>query len=133
MSQENVELARRYLETFNEGGLDAAAQLWDPEIEIYDPPTFPDAGRHAGTEAARKVVESYLGLGWDGQFRDPEFLDMDDEVLVLWQARVEVERAGGVPMENTLGHVYLFNGDRVRRIRQYFSREEALSAAGLSK
>ena len=132
MSKESIELARRYVETFNAGGLDAVVQLWHPGIEIYDPTSFPDARRYEGPEAARGIVESYLGLGWDGQFREPEYVDAGDEALVVWKARLAIPRGGGDQIENLIAHLYLFENGRVRRIRQYTSREEAFEAAGLS-
>ena len=131
MSEENLDLACRYFEAFNAGGLDAVAQFWHPEIEVYDPPTWPDAGRHSGTAAVRQVVESYFELGWDGRFWDPEYFDAGDEVLVVWQARGQTAHGGGFPMDLSFAHLLLFEEGRVRRIRQYFSREEGLEAAGL--
>ena len=133
MSQENVEIARSYFETFNAGGLDAVEQLWHPEIEVYDPPTWPDADRNAGKAAVRKAVEGYLDLGWDGQFQDAEFFDAGDEVLVVWQARGQTAAGGDWPFAATIAHLILFEEDRVRRICQYFSRAEGLAAAGLSE
>jgi ketosteroid isomerase-like protein len=131
MSQENGELARQYLETFNEGGMDASEHLRHPEIEVFDPPDFPDADRYVGEAAVRKLIDSYLELGWDGQFRVQEILDAGEEVVVVWQARVRTPHGGGFPLEGTLVHVFLFEGGKIRRIRQYLSREAALEAAGL--
>lgn len=133
MSEENLDLARRYFETFNAGGLDAVEPFWHPEIEIYDPPTWPDAGCYLGPAAVRQAVESYFELGWDGQFRDPEYFDAGDEVLVVWQARGQTAHGGGFPMDLTIAHLFLFEEGRVRQIRQYFSRAEGLEAAGLSE
>jgi ketosteroid isomerase-like protein len=133
MSQENVELARRYCETFNAGGLEGTQQLRHPQMEVYDPPELPDADRYVGEEAVRKIVESYLALGWDGQFRVKEYLDAGEEVVVIWQARVRTAHGGGFPLEQTFAHLYLFEDGKVRRIRQYTSRAEGLEAAGLSE
>ena len=131
MSEENVEIVRSYFEAFNAGGLDAVEEFWHPEIEGYDPPTWPDAGRHVGPAALRQAVETYLELGWDGQFRDPEFFDAGDEVLAVWQARGQSAHGGGFPMDLTIAQLFRFEQGRVRQIRQYFSREEGLEAAGL--
>jgi ketosteroid isomerase-like protein len=132
MSQENVELARQYVEAFNGGGLDATEVLRHPEIEIFDPPNLPDADRHVGEAAVRKLVESYLAVGWNGQFHDAEYLDAGDEVLVIWRFSGE-GAAGGVPIEAALGHLYTFADGKTRRMRQYLTRAEALEAAGLSE
>jgi ketosteroid isomerase-like protein len=73
VSEESIELARRYCETFNAGGLDGTQHLRHPQVEVYDPPDFPDADRYVGEAAVRQIVESYLELGWDGQFRVEEY------------------------------------------------------------
>jgi ketosteroid isomerase-like protein len=130
MSQENVELARRYVEAFNAGGLDATQGLRHPSIEVVDPPNVPDVGVHIGETAARTRVESYLAFGWDGQFHAPEYLEAGDEVVVIWRMLGAIE---GVPLDLVVCHVYSFEGSKVRRIRQYLSREEALEAVGLSE
>src|ERR671918_1571983 len=126
MSEENVELARRYVEAFQAGGLDATEPLRHPEIEAFDPPTFPDAGRYVGEAELRKVVETYLELGWDGRFREPEFIDAGDEVLVIFEFRGVSGHGGGFPIESTVSHVYGFEDGKLRRVRQFMSREEGM-------
>jgi hypothetical protein len=37
-----------------------------------------------------------------------------------------------MPLELTIAQVNLFEGGKLRRVRQYLSKEEALEAAGLS-
>jgi ketosteroid isomerase-like protein len=130
VSQKNVELARQYFEALNTG-MDSSEHLRHPDIEVFDPPDFPDADRHAGEAAVRKLIESYQELGWDGQYRVQEYLDAGEEVVVIWQAKVRTPHGGGLPLEATFAHVLLFEGGRVRRVRQYLSRAAALKAAGL--
>src|SRR5918992_3041828 len=133
MSEANVELAREYFAAFNAGGLDATEDLRHPEIEAFDPPDFPDASRYAGEAAVRELVESYLELGWDGQFHDPEFLDAGDEVAVVWQMKGQSVHGGGFPVEATMVHVCAFENGKLRGIRQFLSRAEGIEAAGLQE
>ena len=87
-----------------------------------------------GEAAVAKLIEDYLELGWDGQFWDAEYLDAGEEVVVIWQARIRAAHGGGgLPFEGTFAHVLLIEDGKVRRIRQYLSRAEALEAAGLSE
>jgi ketosteroid isomerase-like protein len=44
MSQENVEIVRRYYEAWNAGGLDDARAFWSDEIEWQDAPQMLDGG-----------------------------------------------------------------------------------------
>ena len=46
MSQENVELARRYVEAFNRGGIDAVEPFWPEDVEMADPEGVPDFDRY---------------------------------------------------------------------------------------
>ena len=131
MSRENVELARRYFEAFNAHGLEGTEHLRHPDIEVFDPPSFPDADRYVGEAAVRELVEGYIELGWDAHFWDPEYLDAGEEVVVIWRMRGRSAHGGGLPLESAFAHVLIFEAGKVRRIRQYLSRAEALEAVGL--
>jgi len=133
MSQENVELARRYFEAFNAEGLEATEHWRHPDVEMIDPPGFPDADRHVGEAAVRARVTEIMEMGWDGQFRKPEFLDADPEVAAIWEFRVETAHGGGFPLEIPQVHLLLFEEGKLRRIRIFMDRDKALEAAGLSE
>ena len=136
MSEGNLALAREYFETFNAGGLDAVEQFWHPEIELYDPPEFPDADRYVGVAAVRRRTESYMEVGgWSGEFDVEEYVDAGEEVVVISKLRGGSARfeTGIVPLEVTIAQVLLFEGGKLRRSKSYLSRAEALEAAGLSE
>ena len=114
-------------------GLDGTQHLRHPQLEVYDPPDFPDADRYVGEAAVQQIVESYLELGWDGQFRVEEYVDAGEEVVVIWRARIRTAHGGGFPAEQTFAHLYLFEGGKLRRVKQYMSRAEGLEASGLSE
>jgi ketosteroid isomerase-like protein len=133
MSEENVELARRYVEAFNQGVLDATEHLRHPDVEVVDPPNLPDADTYVGEAAGRARVESLMAFGWDGQFRVREYLEAGEEVVVIWQMKGR-GAIGEVPLDiPELAHIIAFEGGLVRRVRQYLTRAEALEAAGLSE
>jgi ketosteroid isomerase-like protein len=133
MSQENVELARQYFEALNaHGALDfeRTEHFRHPEVELQDPPDLPDSDRYVGEAALRERVRSFAAVGWDGQLVVQEYLDAGDEVIVMFRA-IGSGSSSGVPLDVTAAHVLLFEGGKIRRIRQYFTRAEALEAAGL--
>ncbi len=80
-----------------------------------------------------RLVESYLELGWDGQFHAPELIDAGDEVLVIWGFKGQSGHGGGFPFEGTISHIYGFQDGKLRRVRQFMSREEGLEAVGVSR
>jgi ketosteroid isomerase-like protein len=81
-----------------------------------------------GEPAVREWVVGVADLGWDGRYRVEEYLDAGDEVVVVLQLKGE---ARGLPLDATVVHVVLFEDGKLRRVRQYLSREQALEAAGL--
>ena len=64
MSEENVELIRRYYRAWNGGGLDAARAFWSDDFQWHDAPGMPDAGVYRGSDAAAahfRDLEEILG------------------------------------------------------------------------
>ena len=128
-----MELARRYFEAFNLGGMEGTVDLRHPDIEFFDPPGFPDSRRHLGEAAVRARVEEVIEMGWEGHFRNPEFLDADPEVAVVWEFRVRTSHGGGFPLDLTQVHLLLFESQKIRRIRAFMNKKEGLEAAGLTE
>jgi ketosteroid isomerase-like protein len=133
MSQENVELARHYYEALNAEGFNNTENFMHSDMEFLDSPNLPDAGRYVGGAAIRGFVELTMELGWDGHWWVQEILDAGDEVVVVWQMRGRSAHGGGFPFERTVAHVCLLEDGKVRRIRAFLSRADALEAAGLSE
>jgi ketosteroid isomerase-like protein len=137
MSKENVEVVRRMYETHNRGGPDAAEHYWATDIEAFDAPEFPDATRHVGATEFREMLSNYMEVGWDGRFEIEEYIDADPEVIVVWRLTA-VGPASGVSLASGVGqspttffHVCLLEDGKLKRLRQFLSREQALEAAGL--
>jgi ketosteroid isomerase-like protein len=64
-------------------------------------------------------------------FGVPEYLDAGDDVVVIWHLSGRTPHGGGLPFDQTIAHIWHFEDGKIRRIRQYLSRAEALEAAGL--
>src|SRR5512147_936377 len=124
MSEENVELARHYFEALNAEGFNDTQHLRHPDVEFFDPPDFPDADRHVGEAAYLERAESFLEVGWDGQFRVQECLDAGEEVVLIWEARGRSPHGGGLPLDLTFADVLLFEDGKLRRVRVFTSRAE---------
>jgi ketosteroid isomerase-like protein len=133
MSQENVEVARRHYEAVNAEGFKNTENLRHPDWEFIDSSNVPDARRYVGEAAIRGFVEETMELGWDGHWWVQEILDAGDEVVVVFQMRGRTAHGGGFPFELTVAHLCLFEDGKLRRIRAFQSRAEALEAAGLSE
>jgi ketosteroid isomerase-like protein len=131
MPSENVEVARRSFEAWNESGVEGSRRVgWTEDAEYHDPPEFPDAGVHRGAEAvAARLEEARALLPHQLEVLDAEGVG-DDEVLVIFRLHGG-GRSSGVPVEQPMGCLMQINGGKVSRWRLFMSHEEAREAAGL--
>ena len=70
MSQENVEVVRRWWEGFNEDGMPPLA-LCEDEIQIWMPPDFPVRGVFEGHDGVRRWRDQVFDI-FDNPRVDPE-------------------------------------------------------------
>jgi ketosteroid isomerase-like protein len=107
MSQENVEVVRRFYQAWASGDLPGPTHLMDPEIEYVNPPGAVEPGTRRGIDAFGSAVEKVLE-GWAiWQMQPEEFTDLGDQVAVVvrYQAR---GRGSGVEVsgrESALWHL----------------------------
>ncbi|HKC84252.1 MAG TPA: nuclear transport factor 2 family protein, partial [bacterium] len=82
MSQENVELVRTAMESFNLEGVDAIADQIDPDFETTTPASLsvePDTYR--GPEGVRRWFDAWGGTMDEVRFDVDELLDAGDRVV----------------------------------------------------
>ena len=61
MSQENVEVVRRMLLAFSDGGLDAMAEFWDTDIDWRAAEgAIDDVGEMHGPVAVRRYIQDWM-------------------------------------------------------------------------
>jgi ketosteroid isomerase-like protein len=133
MSQENVEVVTAAYNAFNRGDLEAVSKLQGTAIEWQTSVEDPDAATHRGRDSVRRYfegwIESFPGLRaeLEGCVEAPS-----DKVLaaVRYTGRA---RASGMEMDWRQWLVYTVDQGLIVRAEEYFKREEALQAAGLSE
>jgi ketosteroid isomerase-like protein len=104
-------LARRSIDAYNRGDVEALLEQLDEEIEVYTPPELPNAGTYRGHQGF---------LQWLGQW---------DEA---WEEfRLEIERIDFVGDRCGVVTVRQFGrgGDKAARLHYYPDRETAVAAA----
>jgi ketosteroid isomerase-like protein len=131
MSQENVELVRRGLETLNRDGADGVLELCDPEIEWISIPGFlpdaEDAHGHAGVRAwFEKIDDAFSETRWEAQ----EIVDGGDRLMVALRLSAS-GRASGIEGEFDIFQAWTIRAGKLLRLESYLSRDQALEAAGL--
>jgi ketosteroid isomerase-like protein len=128
----NVELARRAFEAIATGGLGAALDFLDPEIE-FEPPheALEQRGTYKGHAAVRDRWNLLLDPFDDVRMEIDELIEADDEtVVVVFRIRAR-GKASGAPVEMRLAHVITVRDGKAVRMKAYLDPEEARRAAQL--
>ena len=129
MSQENVEIVQRCVETFetDEG---AWLQILDPELEWY--PIEDGHIRRVGHEAALGVRRRWLE-SWDGYQVDIEEVKDGGEGVVVGLHLSGTGKGSGLEVDLRLHMHFKLRDGKVAYVYEYADRAEALKAAGLSE
>jgi ketosteroid isomerase-like protein len=130
MSQENVEVVRKVIDAFNRGDLDAWLGFLSPEVvwESLPLPGFRDVYR--GRTEAREWRELLLEV-FDFHLEIDEITALgDDRVLMAASGRGR-GRGSGIPVERTSWEITWLADGLITRRQVFWTRDEALEAAGL--
>jgi ketosteroid isomerase-like protein len=123
MSQENVEIVRRFLSA----EVDEAMPYADPEI-VWNPiEELPTRGH----EAVRASLDHWKAEWEDYEVVPEEFVDSGDRVVATVCLRGR-GRGSGIPIDARFYDVYTLRDGKIVRMDQFSERSEALEAAGLS-
>jgi len=129
MSRENVELVCAGYAAWERGDVDLIVERAAPDIEIVQPPEVPDAKTYRGKAG---VIEAFADWPkqWD-EFRAElvEVIDVSDTKAI--SVARHYLRARGMDVEQEVAYVHTFRDGLVVRWEMFFTREQALEAAGL--
>ena len=129
MSQENVEIVRRIHGLWASGGLEAAAELLDPEIEWVNPHDAVEPGVRRGLVDVLAAAES-VNLSFDNVELDVEdFIDAGDHVVVVVTMHAR-GRGSGATVNRRQGYVWTVANGRAVRFSWFNDPAAALEAAG---
>jgi ketosteroid isomerase-like protein len=131
MSEENVEIVRRYSAAWNAGGLDAARAFWSEDFEWHDAPGMPDASVYRGAKASAAHFRDLNEVLGRMQVHLDRVLSADDEVFVLLHVHLDAPR-GELALEGPIFETVRIEEDKISRIRLFLDERAALEAAGLS-
>ena len=129
MSEENVELIRSVYEPFNRGDWDAVFRHAHPEFEMTTQ-RGPTAGTYRGREAIQQQIQELLSAFEAWAVEPDEILEAGDRVVVLIKVRARPKGAG-VDIEARNGHLCTVQDGKIRSLKTFAVREEAVEAAGL--
>ena len=130
MSQENVEVVRRFYRAWAQAELPGPAELMDPEIEYVNPAGAVEPGTRRGRAAFSAAVENWFE-GWEVWDMEPEqYTPVRDQVVVVVRYRAR-GRGSGVEVEGRESALWTLREGKVWRYAWFHEPGEALEAAGL--
>jgi ketosteroid isomerase-like protein len=132
VSQENVEIIKRFVDAFNERELETFAAMTTPDFEWTTSMMAVEGEVFCGREGIDTYFERMRDV-WD-DFRGfaDDYRDLGDRVLSL--GRLEGRgRASGVHVTTPLAILFDISGGKVSRMRSYLDLDEAMRAAGLEE
>jgi len=134
MSQENVENVRDAAAAFNRGDLNAWWEYWAEDIDYRAVEGAPDDhGPIQGKEAMREYVQDWLDTFDDFRFEPVEITDAGKDKVIAVIRISGRAKLSGVETDLTFAILYTIRDGKVARGREYWTRDEALEAAGLSE
>jgi ketosteroid isomerase-like protein len=122
MSQENVEIVRRFLV----GDFDEALTYADPGI-VWNPG---EESSTQGHDAVRASTARWKSEWDDYEVIPEEFADMGDRVVVTVRLRGR-GRGSGIEIDARFYEVHTLRDGKIVRMDQFTKQSEALKAVGL--
>jgi ketosteroid isomerase-like protein len=123
-------LLRGY-EAFNCGELDAAIEMFDPDV-VWQTWIVPGPGgaTYQGHQGVRELWGDARTIF--GNFRNEPERIIASERVVAFVRVCGTGKESGVEVEGRIAHLYTFRGDKVVKVESYEDRDEALRAAGIT-
>ena len=140
MSQENVEIVRAAIETWNArpGKPDLAGVFahFHPELVYHPRADEPDPSPHVGRDAYERLVYGFIDSFSEVTFEVLELIDAGDHVIASTVLHVVLHGQGsasGAGVSDTYVFVYKLRDGLVVEGWEYRTKQEALEAVGLSE
>ena len=132
MSQENVEIVRRYYESYAQDEFDPWMEYWSDEIDHRSAEDgIDDPGPIHGKNAMRKHIRDWIDTFDEFWFEAVELIDAGEDTVVAVERFGGRAKLSGVETDQTSGVVLTIREGKIARCREYATRAEALEAAGL--
>ena len=131
MSEENVEIVRKSIDAVNRGDTDAWLGFLSPEVvwESLPLPGFRDVYR--GRVEAREWRELLLEVFVEAHLEIEEITALSDDRVLIGHTQIGRGRGSGLPVEQPSWAVFWLADGLITRRQVFWTRDEALEAAGL--
>jgi ketosteroid isomerase-like protein len=129
MSQENVEVVRRFMDHWNETGEPLWAEVDPNAVFVIDPGSFL-AGTYRGHDEIRTLVRLTAETFDQFRYEFDELLDAGESILGLGRIHARGAQSGATGTQSGAAVIQLRDG-MIVSYRSYLRREDALEAVGL--
>ncbi|OLE38821.1 MAG: hypothetical protein AUG48_00835 [Actinobacteria bacterium 13_1_20CM_3_68_9] len=128
--EQNVELARRGMEAYNRGEIETVLELFSPEVQIYAPPDFINAGVFHGREGWLRWT-AHWNEAWESfDIRVDGVEPIGERFVVLDAHQVGRGRGSGVSVEQDVVFVYEIGDEGCVYLAIHPDRDHALGDIG---
>jgi ketosteroid isomerase-like protein len=134
MSQENIKTIRGAAAAFNRGDVDAWLEYLTDDIDYRAIEGAPDdPGPMHGKDAVRAYEQDWLDMFDDFKVEPMELIDAGEDRVIAVTKISGRAKLSGVETDLTYAALYTIRDGKVARGREYWTKEQALEAAGLSE
>jgi ketosteroid isomerase-like protein len=134
MSEENVKAVRDAAAAFNRGDLDTWSEFWTDDIDYRAiEGAIDDRGPMHGKAAVRAYVQDWLDNFDNFRSEAVELLDAGEDTVIAVVRISGLAKLSGIETDLTYAALYTIRDGKIARGREYWTRDEALEAAGLSE
>ena len=133
MSQENVEIVRRWYEVATSKAdllatMSRTMAFCHPDVEWSAPE---DGTTYRGREGVRQRLEEWLNSFDDYRYEIDRIIDCGDDEVLVKASEVGRGAASGAEVRQTNYELLTIRDGLIVRIREYYDEGKALEAAGL--
>jgi ketosteroid isomerase-like protein len=134
MSEENIEIVRAAAAAASRGDLDAWLEYLTDDIDFRAAEgALDDHGPINGKDALRVFAQDWLDTFDEVKVEPVELIDAGDDNVIAVTRISGRAKLSGVETDMTYAELSTLRDGKIARSRQYFTRDEALEAAGLSE
>ena len=132
MSQENVEVVRRFLVTMGSGDYDTAVRVFHADAKWHNTGAFPGPTICSGPAEIKAFWKALFEDFENAQLEIEETAETGDTVVVGLHSQAW-GKASGAPVDVRWGMSFRFEGGNIIRADVYGKYGRALQAVGLSE
>jgi ketosteroid isomerase-like protein len=132
MSQENMEVVRRWFELFGRGEMEAALQYVDPAIETNEGAELPGAGSYFGHAGLAKAYDHWASQWDDFRIELKQLIDAGSDVAAVTHHHGR-RRASGVAVQASVAYAFTVEDGKLVRLRIFNTKAQAIEAVDLRK